>query len=111
MSFLTELLKGNLKNLVLALLEDGDKYGYQIIKDLNDRTDALLEVGEGSMYPALHALEKRKLLKSYWKKQSEGPDRKYYSLTQKGRKELVTVKKEWGSFSHAVQKIYGLQIS
>lgn len=111
MSFLTELLKGNLKNLVLALLEDGDKYGYQIIKDLNDRTDALLEVGEGSMYPALHALEKRKLLKSYWKKQAEGPDRKYYSLTQKGRKELVTAKKEWGSFSNAVQKIYGLQIS
>lgn len=111
MSFLSELLKGNLKNLVLAILEEGDKYGYQIIKQLHDQTDALLEVGEGSMYPALHALEKKGLLKSYWKKQAEGPDRKYYQLTHQGRKELVTAKKEWQSFSHAVQKIYGLRIS
>ncbi len=111
MSFPTELLKGTLKPLILALLKETDKYGYQIIKDLKEQSEALFEIGEGSIYPALHALEKKGLLKSYWKKQSEGPDRKYYQITQKGSKELVTAKKDWRAFSGAIQKIYGLRIS
>ena len=111
MSLPTELLKGTLKSLVLALLGDGDKYGYQIIKDLSERSKEVLEIGEGSIYPALHALEQKKFVKSYWKEQHEGPDRKYYHLTQKGRKELASAKKDWRVFTEAIQKIYGLQIS
>lgn len=109
MSLPTELLKGTLKPLILALLDEGDQYGYQIIKNLKEKTDAVFEVGEGSIYPALHALEKKKLLKSYWKKQAEGPDRKYYKITRRGQKELSTAKSQWGKFSNAVEKIYGLQ--
>lgn len=110
MSFPTELLKGTLKPLILALLEGNDQYGYQIIKNLKDQSDALFDVGEGSVYPALHALEKKGLLKSYWQKQKEGPDRKYYSLSEKGAKELSKAKRDWQNFSHAIQNIYGLQV-
>lgn len=111
MSFPTELLKGTLKPLILALLSEGDKYGYQLIKQLKEKSDALFDTGEGSIYPALHALEKKGLLKSYWKPQAEGPDRKYYQLTHKGAKELKTAKKEWQTFTQAVHKIYGFDVA
>ncbi len=107
----TELLKGTLKSLLLALMQDGDKYGYQIIRELKERSHEVLDTGEGSVYPALHALEQKKFLKSYWQEQPEGPPRKYYALTHKGSKELASAKHDWHVFSKAVHDIYGFQIS
>lgn len=99
------MLKGSIKNLILAVLTEGELYGYQIVKEIEGRSKDTLQFGEGSVYPALHALEKEKLLSSHWVSQKSGPDRKYYQITEKGRKKLKSAKKEWEDFSLAIDSV------
>jgi PadR family transcriptional regulator PadR len=107
MKFSSELLKGSTKNLILATLSKHEMYGYEIIKEIRQNSDDLISLGEGSIYPALHELEKNDFLTSRWAKQeNDAPDRKYYHLTKKGKKALGTAKKEWALFSGAVNAIY-----
>lgn len=105
MKFSRELVKGSTKNVILAVLADGELYGYQIVKSIREKSDDALDFGEGSVYPALHALEKAGLLQSKWVKQDSGPDRKYYSLTRKGGRALKDNIAEWKEFSSAVNKV------
>lgn len=81
-------------------------YGYEIVKMIGDKSNDLIILGEGSMYPALHELEKREYLKSYWVEQSGSPNRKYYKITRKGRKNLKNALDEWSIFQKAVNKVY-----
>lgn len=104
MKFTPELLKGSTKTLILSVLSDGELYGYQIVKAIRERSKDALEIGEGSMYPALHALEKDKYVVSVWK-EVNGRDRKYYTLTRKGQRSLKEHLKEWKTFSHAVNSV------
>lgn len=107
MKFSSELLKGSAKNLILATLSKHEMYGYEIIKAIRNQSEDLISLGEGSMYPALHELEKNGLLSSRWVQQeNDAPDRKYYHLTKKGRVALGVAKKEWRLFSGAVNAIY-----
>lgn len=105
MKFSRELIKGSTKNLILAVLADGELYGYQIVKSIREKSGDALEYGEGSIYPALHSLEKSGLLKAKWVAQESGPDRKYYTLTKKGKKVLKDRVAEWKEFSGAVNKV------
>jgi PadR family transcriptional regulator PadR len=105
MRFSKELIKGSTKNLILAVLSDDEMYGYQIVKSILARSGDELAFGEGTIYPALHSLEKAGMLKSHWVEQQSGPNRKYYTLTKKGRKQLTTAKQEWQDFSGAVNKV------
>jgi len=106
MEFNTELIKGSTKNLLLAILAAEPMYGYQIIKALREKSDDLLQFGEGTIYPVLHQLEKDKLLSSEWRKESQFPERKYYAITPKGQRQLKTSLKEWKSFTKTVNQIY-----
>lgn len=107
MKFSSELLKGSAKNLILATLSKHEMYGYEIIKAIKNQSDDLISLGEGSIYPALHELEKKDLLTSRWVKQeNDAPDRKYYHVTKKGKKALGIAKQEWQLFSGAVNAIY-----
>ena len=90
-----ELKKGSLQVCLLALLSQGRKYGFQIIKELRDTTDGYIDLKEGTLYPALHRLEKAGLLKSEWVTEGTGNPRKYYSLTLEGRKGLKEALAEW----------------
>ena len=72
--------------LVLALLEGGDMYGYQMIEELARRSNDLFQMKEGTLYPILHGLEKDKCLSSYQREAPTGRTRKYYRLTKKGKK-------------------------
>ncbi len=105
MKFEPELLKGNTKHLILAILLKEDMHGYEMIREIRDRTNELLEYGEGSIYPALHLLEKDKYVKSYWMQAENGRDRKYYSITAKGKKKLRIAVKEWKLYSDAVDSL------
>ncbi len=80
----SELLRGTLTSLVLAVVEPGALYGYEIAKRIRERTDGLLHLKEGSLYPALHALEREGMLSAEWQAQEGGPNRKYYRLTRAG---------------------------
>jgi PadR family transcriptional regulator, regulatory protein PadR len=102
-------MKGNLNIIILPSLADGDKYGYEITKKINILTNAAIQLKEGSLYPALHKLEKQGLIEGYWVQQEPGkPDRKYYKLTSEGIKNIDQEKENWKSFLNIMGRvIYG----
>jgi PadR family transcriptional regulator PadR len=108
MKFTSELLKGSTKNLILSAVSRKEMYGYEIVKEIRDVSEDIITLGEGSMYPALHELEKLGYLSSHWVEQNGAPDRKYYKITRKGRKVLKTALGEWKVFTKAVNQIYGI---
>ena len=91
--------------LVLAMLEDADQYGYQIIRELECRSDQTFSMNEGTLYPILHGLEKGKYLSGYQQQAPSGRMRKYYRLTRKGRELLAEKKAEWASFHRGVADV------
>ncbi len=99
------LLSGSTTLLVLSLLSKGDKYGYEMIAELDARSDHTFTLKEGTLYPILHSLEKEKAVKSYEKEAPTGRMRKYYHITKKGLDALEEQKKEWVSFSEKVNAI------
>ena len=101
----TELKKGSVQLCILALLSKGKKYGFQIIKELREKSDGYFDLKEGTLYPALHRLEKRGYLKSEWVTKSDRPPRKYYVLTSKGKKVLKSVSSEWLQMVESVKNV------
>ena len=101
------LLSGSTTLLVLSLLAAGDKYGYEMIAELDARSDHTftLTLKEGTLYPILHALEKDGAVNSYTREASTGRTRKYYHITRKGLRRLEEQKREWTAFSQKVNAI------
>jgi PadR family transcriptional regulator PadR len=101
-----ELLKGNTPTLILAVLEEMPRHGYAIAREIERRSKDALSLGEGSLYPALRALETDGLVVSAWETQGGGgPARKVYSLTDAGRKELIKRTHSWRQFSRAIDDV------
>lgn len=98
---------GSTNLLVLSLLKEKDMYGYEIIKDLEIRSDNTFKFKEGTLYPLLHKLENEEYIKSYKKKSKTGRERKYYEITDKGEKQLIEEKKQWHVFSTTINKVLG----
>lgn len=94
--------------LVLETVSEAPTYGYEITQQVFDRSDGYFELKEGSLYPALHRMEREKLLTSFWQK-ADGRRRKYYKLTAAGRKALASRKQEWAQFSVSVDRVLGVQ--
>ena len=103
----TRLLNGMLETLILEVVSAGDSYGYEITQTVLARSEGRMELKEGSLYPALHRLERQKLVDSYWT-EHDGRRRKYYRLTTAGKKALAARRKEWRAFSSAVNGVLGL---
>ena len=104
----TRLLNGMLETLILEVLSGSPSYGYEITQTVLTRSEGRVELKEGSLYPALHRLERQKLVDSYWT-EHEGRRRKYYKLTTAGRKALAARRKEWRAFSTGVNGVLGLE--
>jgi len=100
-----ELLKGNTETLLLSLLTGEAMYGYQIVKEMERRSSGYFCFKEGTLYPALHRLEKAELVEGVWKDASSGVPRRYYHITAKGQRVLDDRLKEWRRFSRAVDSI------
>ena len=105
MSYGRELLKGNTDSLVLCLISSQPTYGYEIIKELGKRSSGYFQLKEGTLYPALHRLEKGKLVKSKWQKLPNGQERRYYYITERGQQALAERLAVWQDFSTAVRLI------
>ena len=88
------LVSGSMSMLLLKLLSEEDKYGYEMIEALRQRSENVFELKAGTLYPLLHGLEEKKLLTSY-EKEVPGKVRKYYSITKEGRKALKAKEEEW----------------
>ena len=101
------LITGSTTMLVLSLLKDGDKYGYEMIKELEKKSDETFSLKEGTLYPILHGLEVDGMVESYSKESEMGRNRKYYRLTKKGLRLLEEKKEEWNLFASKVNKVLG----
>jgi DNA-binding PadR family transcriptional regulator len=105
MNYGRELLKGSTDSLLLCLISYQPMYGYQIIKDLEKRSNGYFQFKEGTLYPALHRLEKAGFVHGKWQKLPGGQERRYYYITQKGQKALEVRLAVWQDFSTAVDLI------
>lgn len=101
-----QMKKGVLEMLVLKLLEEEEKYGYQLISELKERSGGIFLVKEGTLYPILYRLEAEELVESRWS-EAKGKEvsRKYYAITEKGRETLPEMNSLWHRFSECVVKI------
>ena len=100
-----ELLKGSISLLLLSLLSRGDMYGYEIFQEAARRSGNAFAFKDGTLYPALHLLEKKGLVKTAWRTGDNGRERKYYSLTAGGRKAARDYERQWRHLTGAVQAV------
>lgn len=102
-----ELLQGTLDMLILRTLVIGQAHGHQIAKHIQRTTDDLLQVEHGSLYPALHRLERKGWIAARWETPREGPKRefKYYRLTAAGKKQLRADESKWQRLTEAIARI------
>ena len=100
-----ELKRGSLELIVLHLLAPGEAYGYEIASKLAERTNNALEVTDGTLYPVLYRLESAGFVAVRWETQARGVPRKYYRLTESGRRELEQLRQEWTAFADAMAKL------
>jgi PadR family transcriptional regulator PadR len=99
-----EALKGHLDGLLLAALENGPMHGYGVIERLREGSDGLIDLPTGTVYPALHRLERAGLVHSHWSDES-GRRRRSYQLTAAGTAALDTTRAGWHEFSTAVSAL------
>ena len=100
-----DLLQGTLDLLILKVVALGPVHGYGISQRIRQISDEVLQVQQGSLYPALHRLEKRDWLEADWGKSDNGRQAKFYRLSAKGRKQLAAEKDTWNRLSRAVALI------
>jgi PadR family transcriptional regulator PadR len=100
-----DLLKGSSSSLLLSLLEEQAMYGYQIVKELEERSQGYFKFKEGTLYPALHRLEKAGLITGKWQMLPNGRQRRYYNITARGQAKLAEEKSRWQDFLTAVKLI------
>src|SRR6059036_1928222 len=101
-----ELLQGTLDMLILRTLLFGPAHGHQIAKHIQRTTDDVLQVEHGSLYPALHRLERKGWLASKWEAPvKEKREFKYYRLTPAGRKQLAAEESKWKQMAHAIARV------
>jgi PadR family transcriptional regulator len=98
----SDLLQGTLDMLILKIVALGPIHGYAIAQRIQQISRDVLQVQQGSLYPALHRLEKRRLVKADWRTTANGKDAKYYALTATGRKQLEAETENWARLSDAV---------
>ena len=90
--------------VILRLLQQEEMYGYEIVQAIRNRTDAVITIGEGVVYPVLHALERDGALRSR-RKPVNGRSRIYYSVTPKGSHRLADLSQTWANLAAAIQKM------
>lgn len=98
------LIGGSTRLLLLSLLSESARYGYDIIRTLAERSQNVFAFKEGTLYPVLHKLEAEGCIRSY-EKVVDGRRRRYYSITEQGKKQLAEERQQWTTFSTAVAHI------
>jgi PadR family transcriptional regulator, regulatory protein PadR len=101
----SDLLQGTLDVLILKIVALGPIHGYAIAQRLQQMSGEVLQVQQGSLYPALHRLEKRRWLRAEWAASDTGREARFYSLTRLGRKQLEEQRENWDRLSAAISGI------
>lgn len=95
----TDLKRGSMATLILTVLRDGPLHGYQLAREIEQRSEGYFDCKEGTLYPALHKLERDGYLQSEWRPAGEQRRRKYYLLTPAGQRYLDATVAEWRLFA------------
>lgn len=101
----TEILQGTLDMLILQTLQWGPRHGYALSKAIRTNSGEILKVDTGSLYPALHRLERKGWIAAEWKPSEVGPRLRVYRLTKSGRKQLVSERSRWERITAAIAGI------
>jgi DNA-binding PadR family transcriptional regulator len=96
--------------LVLAILGEGDSYGYAILKRVRELSDSELEWSDGMLYPLLHRLERLGHVRSGWETSPEGRRRRYYAITDSGREQLAHQRRQWETATRTLGGIWGRSV-
>ena len=100
-----QLLPGTLELLVLKVLLRGELHGYEIASAIQERSKDVLQIEEGSLYPALHRMEEAGWVRAEWTTKESGRRARVYDLTAAGRKQLATVESRWQVMTAAVNRV------
>lgn len=100
-----ELKKGSIQLCLLALLAKETKYGFQILHELRDKSNGFFDLKEGTLYPALRRLEERGFVESHWREPESGMPRKYYQLTDRGRRALGEALAIWDQMTAGAERV------
>lgn len=101
-----DLVAASATPLVLAILAEGDSYGYAIIKRVTELSGGHLQWTDGMLYPVLHRLERQGLVAAKWAAAENGRKRKYYRITKEGREQLAAQRKQWQTVDGALRGIW-----
>lgn len=100
-----ELKKGSVQLCLLALLAKKDKYGFQILHELREKSKGFFDLKEGTLYPALRRLEERGFVESRWEEPESGMPRKYYRITARGRRALAEALAVWDRLTDGARRV------
>jgi PadR family transcriptional regulator len=104
----SKVARGSAELAILALLAERPLYGFEISKQIEERTRGALSFNLASLYPMLYDLEKRGWVEGRWKANLTGRDRRYYALTPTGREQLEPLRQEWNLFFLALDRLAGV---
>jgi len=108
---LNSLASATLKPLVLSLLRDGPRYGFQLVYSARRLYNDRVPWSNSKLYPILHRMEHDGWIESFWKASPDGPDRKYYRITDRGLAALATIQGEWKTMNAIWQDLWGPEIA
>ncbi|MCU9612369.1 PadR family transcriptional regulator [Caldibacillus lycopersici] len=100
-----DLLRGHTDTIVLSILLKGDNYGYEIFKTIAEKTEGLYELKEATLYSSYKRLEKEECIIAYWGDETQGGRRKYYRITEKGKKQYYQNKRDWQFTQQILNKL------
>ncbi len=101
----SDILRALTDTLILAQLAEGDSYGYQINKSINGQSNGEFELKEATLYTSFRRLEEKQLINPYWGDENSGARRRYYAITDEGRKLLEENRKDWERIQDLVKKL------
>ena len=102
-----DLAAASSRPIVLAVLAQGDDYGYSIIRRVREASGGHIEWSEGMLYPVLHRLEAEGLVRSIWRESDNGRNRKYYRLSTAGKRSLAVHREQWDSVHRTLAELWG----
>ena len=107
MKFESQLLRGIAPTVVLEILSRGQMYGYELRKAIEQRSNSILVLGKGTLYPLLYNLEAKKLIKGKWEINDSSRPKRYYSITSKGKAQLAKQKEQLNELRTGLDYIFG----
>ncbi len=105
------LTAASTKPIILGILKQGKSYGYLIIRKIKELSGGKMEWSDGMLYPVLHRLEKDELIRSEWVMSDDSRPRKYYEISEKGKRALILEKDQWVQVNSVLSKIWKTELS